>query len=566
MVDQHNDSKTTKSVETCGGKVFKILLEAGLVWLDKNHQSVNALNVFPVPDGDTGTNMLLTMRSAFNEVEDDDTDHVGKLAQKVAHGALMGARGNSGVILSQIWRGFARKIEPLRTFNAHQFATAVREASDTAYKGVVKPVEGTILTVARQAAEAAEIAAKSTDNLNLVLEQVVHRCHQAVKDTPNLLKVLADAGVVDAGGQGLTLILEGMFKRLNGESLEAALPIAYQPLALESVGAAMEEVEPGQDWEVVVDFYPFQELDLPAFYNKLEFIGTSIQFGEGDKICRMHIHLPKENRYQPIEYVETLGTVVNVQMENLLEQMEQQKNREPSQAAGSQPPLVIPKIEIQPGQIAAIAVAPGDGIAQVFESLGAAKIIPGGQTMNPSTEQIVEAIKSLKTDHVIVLPNNKNIIMAAKSACEICGKNAFTVPTRTIPEGVSALLVLDPDKKIEQVVEEMEEAAREVMSGEITIATRDVEMNGIKVENGHYLGIADKNISSAGPDLVTVVNETLEKMQVGDRELLTIYYGADVSQKNANAMAETIQDWYPDLDVEVVYGGQPYYYYIISAE
>lgn len=553
-------------VKSCGGKVLKLLLEAGLVWLDINHQSVNALNVFPVPDGDTGTNMLLTMRAAYNEIEDDDSDHVGKLAQKIAHGALMGARGNSGVILSQIWRGFARKIEPFATFNAQLFAQAMREASDTAYKGVVKPVEGTILTVARRAAEAAEIAAQSTDNLNKVLDQVVQRCHEAVIETPKLLKVLADAGVVDAGGQGLTLILEGMRRKLNGESLKVAPITDFQPLALEAVGAAMEEVEPGQDWEVVVDFYPLRELDLTAFYSQLETIGTSIQFGEGDKICRMHIHLPKENRYRPIEYVETLGTVVNVTMENLVEQVEQQKTKKGPSSIAVPPPLVIPKTEIKPGQIAAIAIAPGDGIAKVFESLGAAKVISGGQTMNPSTEQIVEAISSLNTDKVVVLPNNKNIIMAAKSACEISGKNAHTVPTRTVPEGVSALLVLDPDGDIEVIVNEMESASQEVMSGEITIATRDVEINGIKVENGHYLGIADRNIVSSGSDLNRVIEETLAKMEVEDRELLTIYYGADVNSKSANALGEFIGDRYPNLDIEVVYGGQPYYYYIISAE
>ena len=435
MTNQENKPQSSRQVVTCHGQDLKRLIAAGLSWLEKNHQAVNALNVFPVPDGDTGTNMLLTMRSAYNEIADDESNHAGKIAQKVAHGALMGARGNSGVILSQIWRGFARDIERLPAFDAHHLASAMREASNTAYKGVVKPVEGTILTVIRQAAEAAEIAAHSTTDLIDALGQVVQRCHTAVAETPRLLKVLADAGVVDAGGQGLTVILEGMYRMLRGESLDAEILSQYQPLDLEAVGAALETIEPGQDWEVVVDFRPDRPLILPDFYGQLELIGSSIQLGEGDQISRMHIHLPRERRYDPIEYIETLGTVVNVHMENLLDQVEQQKAQSTTTTLGGVVPLVIEKQEILPGQIAAVAVAPGDGIAQVFESLGVARIVSGGQTMNPSTEEIVAAIESLNTDKVIILPNNKNIIMAARSACDLTEKQAFTVPTRTIPQG-----------------------------------------------------------------------------------------------------------------------------------
>ena len=563
MTDHQDSNRPALRDLACKGQDLKRLIEAGLSWLEQNHQSVNALNVFPVPDGDTGTNMLLTMRSAYSEIADDDSEHAGKIAQKVAHGALMGARGNSGVILSQIWRGFSRKIEKLPAFDTHQFAAAMREASDTAYKGVVKPVEGTILTVVRQAAEAAEIAAQSTDSLVEALSQVILRCHQAVAETPRLLKVLADAGVVDAGGQGFTVILEGMYRFLKGESLRVELPSEYLALNFEAVGAAMETIEPGQDWEVVVDFRPAQPLDLPTFFGQLELMGTSIQLGEGDQISRLHIHLGKAKRYEPIEFIEMLGTVVNVHMENLLDQMEMQKTR--AGAAGAVP-LVVEKHEIQPGQIAAIAVAPGDGIAAVFASLGVARIVSGGQTMNPSTEEIVAAIESVGTDKIIVLPNNKNIIMAARSACELCGKKALTVPTRTIPQGVSALLALDPDGDLDEVVAAMTAAAAEVLSGEITLATRDVELDGVRIESGNVLGLADGRVCSAGADIQEVIRETLEKMGIEDRELLTLYFGSDTAQADADAIAGLIQDWYPDLEVELVYGGQPHYYYIISVE
>ncbi len=565
MTESRHTSRGQGSV-TCDGKSLKRLLEAGLAWLDRNHQAVNALNVFPVPDGDTGTNMLLTLRSAYGEVAEDDSVHVGRIAQRIAHGALMGARGNSGVIVSQIFRGFARKLEPFPEFDARQFALAMREGSDTAYKGVVKPVEGTILTVARQAAEAAEIAAQSTTNLTDALSQVVNRCHAAVAETPRLLKVLADAGVVDAGGQGFALILEGMLRFLRGESLEAALPAAYQPLSIEAVGAAMQTVEPGQDWEVVVDFRPGQALDLPVFYGQLETMGTSIQYGEGENLCRLHIHLGKEKRYQPIEFIEALGTVMNVHMENLLDQVErQQKGRG---AALGQSPLLPPLVqnEVRPGQIAAVAIAPGEGIAQVFLSLGVSRVVPGGQTMNPSTEQIMAAITSLDTDRVVVLPNNKNIILAARTACEMSGKHARTIPTRNVPQGVSALLALDPDGDVDAIAEAMEALAAEVSSGEITTATREVELNGIQVKNGHILGLANGRVTSSGPDICQVLRDTLSEMGTQDRELLTLYYGAGTLPEQAEEMAEQIRHWYPSLEVEVVYGGQPHYFYIISAE
>ncbi len=563
MTSQQDTDRDTGRMIQCDGWGLKRLTEAGLTWLDRNHQYVNALNVFPIPDGDTGINMLLTMRSAYKEIAEDDTNHAGRIAQKVARGALMGARGNSGVILSQIWRGFSREIESLEAFDVRQFAAAMREASDTAYNGVVKPVEGTILTVIRQASEAAEIAAQSTDDLADAFDQVVRRCRQAVAETPQLLQVLADAGVVDAGGEGLTILLEGMLRLIEGEPLDTALARELQPLDLEAVGAAMEAVEPGQDWEVVIDFRPRWELELSSFYNRLEKLGTSIQLGQGDDLCRMHIHLPKDMRYEPIEFVETLGTVVNVHMENLLDQVDQLRGG--SSAAGPAARLMEQQ-EIEPGQIASIAVAPGSGIADAFVSLGVARVVAGGQTMNPSTEEIVEAIEAVETDKIVVLPNNKNIVMAARTACKVSSKQARVVPTLNVPQGVSALLALEPDGDLDAVAEAMEAAAGEVSAGEITTATREVELKGVEVRKGDILGLADGELWCAGPKVAPVVKETLEGMGTRERELLTLYYGVDTTAQEAGEMADRIQEWYPHLEIEVIHGGQPHYFYILSAE
>ena len=557
MTDRQESNQPLERVVLCEGKGFKRLIEAGLAWLDYNHQSVNALNVFPVPDGDTGTNMLLTMRSAFNEIADDESRHVGKISQMVAHGALMGARGNSGVILSQIWRGFSREIEEYPAFNAQQFATAMREASETAYKGVVKPVEGTILTVIRQAAEAAEIAAQGTDDLSQVFLQVVNRCHQAVAETPRLLQVLADAGVVDAGGQGLTLILEGMMRYMRGEVIQ----VSGEPAEVE-FERAMAPHTGEEKYNYDVQFIiKGNNLQVDYIRDSIDAMGDSTLVVGDSNTVKVHVHV--DDPGIPISYGVTQGTLVDFVVDNMHEQYQEFLR---VRAETGPPPLPIERVTIQPGQIAVVAVAPGEGIAQVFESLGVAEIISGGQTMNPSTEEILAAIDGLDTDKVIVLPNNKNIILAAQNACDLSAKSARVVPTRTVPQGVSALLALTPDGDLDSVRDEMENAAGEVATVEITIATRDVELNGVDVKCDQILGLADGTICSAGPEMTSVVKETLDNLEVDQRELLTLYFGAETGKEEAEGMAALILDWYPDLEVEVVYGGQPHYFYIMSAE
>ncbi|HSL29220.1 MAG TPA: DAK2 domain-containing protein, partial [Anaerolineales bacterium] len=346
------------------GQSMKRLVEAGLTWLRTNQQTVNALNVFPVPDGDTGTNMVLTMQSAWNEIKDLGHRSLSDMAGAVSKGALMGARGNSGVILSQLWRGFARSVHGRDHLDGTALAKAFGEARDTAYKGVVRPVEGTILTVAREVAAATEAAVQSTQDPIEILEIAVRAADEAVQKTPELLPVLKQAGVVDSGGKGLFFILEGMLRHVYGESLETPT-MSVQPISAMNLQDAMGQVEEGQDYEVVVDFLPSSEFDLQRFYGRLEEMGTSIQVGEGEGMYRMHIHVPLEKRYEPIDYIMGIGTITKVAMENLLAQMDDiQKNKASH----------VPFTSVEPGQIAVVAVSPGAGLSRIFASLGAAAV------------------------------------------------------------------------------------------------------------------------------------------------------------------------------------------------
>ncbi len=538
------------------GQSFKKLIEASLTWLRANQQTVNALNVFPVPDGDTGTNMVLTMQAAYDEISASAERNFGKIAHAVAHGALMGARGNSGVILSQLWRGFARGFDEKEALDVPTMVRAFSEARDTAYKGVVRPVEGTILTVAKDIARAAEEAQSYVKNPIQLLEILVAAAHESVESTPNLLPVLKEAGVVDAGGKGLFFILEGMLRYINGESLEAPTTLV-RPLSELVLENTLESIEPGQDFEVIVDFRPDKTLDLESFYEHLEQMGTSIQVGEGDGLYRLHIHVPTENLYTPIDYTRNLGTITKVAIENLIDQMDHTASR------GGE---MIPHVQIEPGQIAVVAVAPGDGIAKVFYSLGAAAIVEGGQTMNPSTKEILNAFENLPTDRIIILPNNKNIILAAKSVAELTVKKIAVIPSKSVPQGLAALMRLAPDGDFDQVVEDMTAALEEVESGEITIATRNVEIDGVQVKEGEIIALLNGKLVASSPTIEQATLAFLEKAHADHFELITLFYGADISKKDVSTIADRIRATYPDQEVEIQEGGQPHYPLIISIE
>lgn len=542
--------ETGNPILTCDGQGLKRLLEAGTAWLERHTDAINSLNVFPVPDGDTGTNMLLTMQATLEEMANSPENSVSAIAHTAAHGALMGARGNSGVILSQILRGIARSLDKKDEFNASDFASAMKEATATAYKGVIKPVEGTILTVVREATEAAVTAAAEED-LRLVLEKVVNEARESVARTPSLLPVLAEAGVVDAGGQGLFIILEGMLRYIRGETVEVdfALETAVD-LHVPSEG------EYGYDVQFIIQG---QDLNLEEVRNTIAAMGESTLVVGDSTTIKVHIHTDEPGT--PLNYGASVGSLSKITVENMQEQYQEFIL---SQAKPSAPPSIVTSEEIC--NIATVVVAQGPGLARVFESLGASAVVPGGQTMNPSTEELLKAAEGLKTDQVIILPNNSNIILVAQQAQKLSEKNIRIVPTKTIPQGVSALLAFNYQADLDTNARVMERAAGEVQTVEITIATRSVQLNRVDVKEGEVIGLLNDTLVASGNSPEQVVEDVFRQMKAEEYEIITIYYGENVTQEEAKALAARISQDYPEQEVELVHGGQPHYLYIISVE
>jgi DAK2 domain fusion protein YloV len=538
------------------GQVFKTLVESSLIWLRTNQQAVNVLNVFPVPDGDTGTNMVLTMQAACDEIANSAEHNIGKISHLVAHGALMGARGNSGVILSQLWRGFARALDNFETLDGQLLVNALHQGRNTAYKGVVRPVEGTILTVAKDVAAEGEKALPDTQDPYDILERIVAAADQSVARTPELLAVLKDAGVVDAGGKGLYFILDGMMRYVNGLPLDVS-SVIVQPLSAMKIENTIDNIEPGQDFEVVVDFHPKVELNIAQFYDDLQHIGTSIQLGEGDGMYRMHIHVPADRLYAPIEYTKSLGIVTKAAIENLRAQMEEIEY-ERGNSIQCQP--------VEPGNIATVTVAPGPGIARVFASLGVSAIVEGGQTMNPSTQEILNAFENMPTDQVFILPNNKNIILAAQAAAELTVKQVTVIPTRTVPQGMAAMMRLIATGDPEDVAADMISVLNDVETGEITTATRTVEIDGVNVKEGQIISLLNGKLVLASNNLKNATLGLLKKAHADHFELITLFYGMDVSRLEVDDIADAIRKKYPGQEIEVQDGGQPHYQFIISIE
>ncbi len=558
QIDAEMRRRLVERYRRLDGRALRRVADTGLYWLRTNQQLVNSLNVFPVPDGDTGTNMVLTMQAAMDETEGVSERSIGDIAHAIAHGALMGARGNSGVILSQLWRGFARALDGQEMMDVETLAKALDEARETAYKGVVRPVEGTILTVSKDIALAAQTAIdEGVQSAFEVLERIVQAADESVERTPELLPVLKEAGVVDSGGMGLFFLFEGILRAVSRLPLDQPLT-AVQPLSALNLDRASEAIEPGQDWEVIVDFRPNAPLQVNEFYEDLDKMGTSIQVGEGEGLYRMHIHVPDELRFRPIEYIDQLGTISNVSIENLMEQMTYQTTQQQMHS--------IPLESVEPGQIAIVAVVPGLGIARVFASLGVAALVEGGQTMNPSTEEIIHSFENLPTDKVIILPNNKNIIMAAKQATELTVKKVAVIPSVSIPQGICAMFALDREASFENTAEAMKSALNDIQSAELTIATRSVEIDGVQVEQGQVIGLLDGHLACASDNLEEALLETLMKANVEQSELITLYYGADLTSLQASQFAENLRQRWPEQEVEVIEGGQHHYHLIVSIE
>ena len=542
----------------CTGPQLRKMARAGLVWLERNRDHVNSLNVFPVPDGDTGTNMLLTMRSAYARIEAGEETHVGKVAGQLAQGALMGARGNSGVILSQIWRGLAAGLSSVETFTTADLAQAFQMASDTAYKGVMRPVEGTILTVIREGAAEAADAARKSEDLRFMLERILERCQQALERTPDLLPILRQAGVVDSGGQGLVYILEGMMRYAQGElSLDEQ---AEARAATENISAQALAVPEGGSLEFPYDvqfILTGRNLNVSQVRARIDAMGDSTVVVGDSSTIKVHIHVKDPG--EPLSYGISLGHVSDVVVENMQEQMEALVHGDPTAPVES-------VVTVMPDQVAVVAVAAGRGLINVFHSLGAAYVVNGGQTNNPSTEEIFQAIEKLSTDKVVILPNNKNIFLAAEAACDLSAKDVAVVHSRTIPQGIAALMALRPEREVETNAETMEQALKLVKTGEITRATRTVEIDGVDVKEGEIIALADGRLCSSGPDERAVLDELLEQLEVAEAGIVSLYFGADISVGQAAETTDHIRALFPDVEVELVEGGQAHYHYILGVE
>jgi hypothetical protein len=524
------------------------MFNAATRWLERSAQSINALNVFPVPDGDTGINMLLTMRAAIEEASRNSNGSATAVAQAMARGSLMGARGNSGVILSQIFRGLAHGLDGKRTFSAHDFANALAESADFAYKGVTKPVEGTILTVIREAATAAQAKSSSnnTDMLS-VMETVVEEAKASVARTPTLLPVLRQAGVVDAGGQGLYVVFEGALRYLRGEPEEAE-PADTAPVANPIITAQnpAKKVQYGYCTEFLLHG---KALDPEAIREKLITLGESVLVVGDEAMIRVHLHT-----FDPgiaLIYAAALGTLQQVKVENMDDQ------HQDFLAAKPQQPI---------GNVSTIAVASGEGLIQVFYSVGATIVVSGGETMNPSVQELLQAVEAAHSDKVVILPNNANIVMAARQVPELTKKKVEVVPTETIPQGIAALLVFNYEADLETNIAAMKTAISTVHSGEVTTAVRSMSLDGMTVKEGQAIAFLDGELVVTDNSMPQIVHKLLDKVDVGQAGLVTIYYGADTEYAEAERIGESVREKYPALEVEVVAGEQPHYNYIISVE
>jgi uncharacterized protein len=539
--------------EIIDGKMLKRMLAAASQNLHEHKDVINALNVFPVPDGDTGTNMALTMDAALREAGKTGTERLDKLMEMAANGSLMGARGNSGVILSQLFRGFAKDIVGKEQLTTMDLAFAMKRASDTAYKAVMKPTEGTILTVARESAEKAMEVAQSVHNMDQFLQLVIQEANESLIRTPDLLKVLKDAGVVDSGGKGLVSILEGAYNGLTGKEIV--------PVETASIIQTIDELhqnaslEYGYCTEFIIHGSDNQ---LEQYRDKIEIYGDSMLVVGNDEVIKVHIHTNHPGKV--MEEALKVGYLSDIKIDNMRLQHRHKVFQEKPETGFK----ADPSEETQ--SYGMITVAMGEGISKIFQDFTVDVVIEGGQTMNPSTEDFMNAIDKINAHHIFIMPNNGNIIMAANQAKALSTKAITVIPTKTVPQGISAVLAFNPEAALEDNETAMNQAIGLVRTGQVTFAVRDTEMNGLTIQKGAMIGLADKEILAAGKDVTQVSLDLVGKMVRKGDEILTVYYGEEVSEVMAIDLEEKLTQIYPDLEVEVYYGGQPLYYYIFSLE
>nr|WP_216367191.1 DAK2 domain-containing protein [Geobacillus sp. MR] len=554
-------------MRTLDGRRFADMVQQGAAHLANNAKAVDALNVFPVPDGDTGTNMNLSMTSGAKEVKANVSDHIGNVAAALAKGLLMGARGNSGVILSQLFRGFAKAVEGKQQVNAFEFAAALQAGVDTAYKAVMKPVEGTILTVAKEAARQAIDVAKKERDVVAVMEAALAKAKAALQRTPELLPVLKEVGVVDSGGQGLVYVYEGFLAALKGEtitttrtevSMDDLVKMAHHQSAQSHIHT--DEIEFGYCTEFMVHFeedklarHPFSE---ETFRRELSRFGDSLLVVADEELVKVHIH--SETPGEVLTYGQRYGSLINIKIENMREQHANIVGKE------AEAPSRADVEEVKPYGI--VTVAMGAGVAELFRSIGAHAVIEGGQTMNPSTEEIADAIRSANAETVFVLPNNKNVVMAAKQAAELSERRVIVIPSKTVPQGMAALLAFNPAQSAEQNEQSMTAALSRVKTGQVTVSVRDTTIEGIEIQKGDYMGLADDRIIVADKDKIAVTKQLLDALIDEESEIVTILYGEDATEVEVETIVAYLETEHDEVEVEIHNGQQPLYPFVISVE
>ncbi|WP_204403509.1 DAK2 domain-containing protein [Alkaliphilus hydrothermalis] len=517
--------------------------------LENNKQIVNALNVFPVPDGDTGTNMSLTMQSAVREVRTKSGESLEEVADGLANGSLMGARGNSGVILSQLFRGFAKGAKDKNRLNVKDLANLLKSGADTAYKAVMKPVEGTILTVARESAEKALEFAETETDVVAFMEKVIDAADESLKRTPEMLKVLKDAGVVDSGGKGLLYFYMGALAALTGKSSVIDEEPSVEMVTVEH-DLPEGDIEFGYCTEFIIHG---NNVDIDALKNKLKVIGDSLLVVGNETVVKVHIHTNHPG--QAMEHALEVGYLADIKIDNMRLQSR------PHETYGEEK-----KIAAQGKDFGFITVTMGNGLTTIFKDLGVDHVIEGGQTMNPSTEDFVKAIEGIQADTIFLLPNNGNIIMAANQAKEISSKNIIVIPSKSVPQGITAMLAFNPEATGAENQEGMQEALKNVKTGQVTYAVRDTSYNDMIINKDDILGIGDGEIQAAGKSIDEVSIQLLKNLVTEDDEMITLLYGQDIQEEDAEALIEEIESHFPHCDIEIYYGGQPLYYYIFSVE
>ncbi len=556
-------------IKTIDAVTLKKMFLAGAASIESQKEMINELNVFPVPDGDTGTNMTLTIMSAVKEVNNLSDPTIEELAKAISGGSLRGARGNSGVILSQLFRGFTKEIKDNKEINVTIMTNALQKAVETAYRAVMKPKEGTILTVARGGAEKAAELVSETDDLVFFGQEVIAHMETVLENTPELLPVLKEAGVVDSGGKGLLEIVKGGYDALLGKEISFSSAALTEKVSSGAgkQGISTEDIKFGYCTEFIImvekEYNAGIEEEFKAY---LESIGDSLVVVSDDDIVKVHVHTNDPGL--AIQRALTYGSLTKMKIDNMREEHNERVIKEADKAAAEQKQEVKKAVDNKPRKKAGfIAVSMGEGLDEIFTGLGVDYIIKGGQTMNPSTEDMLNAISEVNADNIFILPNNGNIILAAEQAKELTeDKVIYVIPSKTVPQGITAVINFIYDKSPDENAARMTEEMKNVRSGQVTYAVRDTNIDGKEIKQGNIMGIGDKTILAVGKDISETTIELIKCLAEENAELISLYYGEDVNEEDANALADRVTQFYPNLDVEVHYGGQPIYYYVLSVE